>query len=247
MIHFPWICSIQGETDFVPRGGRTMRNLVTVLVAGLVLASCEPPSEGGTAGAEPSLRTTHQVVTRSAGCYGFGPNPPQIAITSPIPGSALSGTVTLTRRRDGRRWASRGSASPSTAACSSRNHASIRAGLGQRHPRQRPGGVHRLGHGQPTATRRRAAPVEVTFENTGNATYDATRAAPACAAVGNRCDSADLLAGRGGFGPEPHSAQHRGRLVRGWDGTARGRRTAPRWSGSSSPGAMAPRSPRARR
>ena len=77
-----------------------MRTLVTVLVAGVVLASCEPPSEGGTA--EPSLRRAWQ-----------------------------------TARED------------------------------------------------------------VTFTNAGDATYDATLKAPACAAVGSRCDSGHLLQGRG--------------------------------------------------
>ncbi|HYO58131.1 Ig-like domain-containing protein [Archangium sp.] len=70
-----------------------MRLPVTLLVAGLVLASCEPPSEGGTAEAEPTLRTTQGELID---CNGLGPNPPEVVITSPASGATLSGTVTLT-------------------------------------------------------------------------------------------------------------------------------------------------------
>ena len=38
----------------------------------------------------------------------------------------------------------------------------------------------------------------------GDATYDSTWGTPTCATVSNRCDSAELLVGRGGYGPEPH-------------------------------------------
>src|SRR5688572_25313377 len=70
-----------------------MRTLVTVLVAGLVLTSCEQPLEGGTAGAGPSLRTMEAAAEDCTS--GNGPNPPQVAFVSPTPGATLSGTVTL--------------------------------------------------------------------------------------------------------------------------------------------------------
>ncbi|HZH18491.1 MAG TPA: Ig-like domain-containing protein [Archangium sp.] len=102
-----------------------MRILVTVLVAGLVLASCEPPSEGGTA--EPSLRGAWQ-----------------------------------------------------------------------------------------------AAQVDVTSANAGDATYDDTLKAPACAAVGSRCDSGHLLQGRGTIRNIPELNQPN--IVSGYcpDGTGAG-------------------------
>jgi hypothetical protein len=42
------------------------------------------------------------------------------------------------------------------------------------------------------------------LEETGNATFDATWEAPACTALGSRCDSGELLKGRADLGPELH-------------------------------------------
>jgi len=50
-----------------------------------------------------------------------------------------------------------------------------------------------------------SAAVDVTVENPGNAAWDAALGAPACAAVGSRCDSVTLLKGRGSLGPERHA------------------------------------------
>jgi subtilisin family serine protease len=49
-----------------------------------------------------------------------------------------------------------------------------------------------------------SAPVEVTIANEGDAVFEPARGAPACAAVGSRCDSGELLKGRANLGPEPH-------------------------------------------
>lgn len=46
--------------------------------------------------------------------------------------------------------------------------------------------------------------VNITVNNPGVASYDATLKAPKCATVGNRCDSGTLLVGRATLGPEPN-------------------------------------------
>ena len=173
-----------------------MRIPVTLLVAGLVLASCEPPSEGGTA--EPTLRTQGQAID----CYGTGPNPPQVALTSPAAGAVLAGTVTLmadatdddrvTRVNfyiDGQLLTS-DTTPPFELVWDSTTHGNGPAMLTA---------LAQDSRCQSTTS----APVEVTLQNVGIAAYDAAWGAPACAAVGSKCDSADLLDGRGDFG-EPH-------------------------------------------
>ncbi|MFY0522722.1 Ig-like domain-containing protein [Archangium gephyra] len=176
-----------------------MRIPVTLLVAGLVLASCEPPSEGGMAEAEPTLRTQGQAID----CYGTGPNPPQVALTSPTAGAILSGPVTLIAEAtdddrvtrvnfyaDGLLLVS-DTTPPFELTWDSTTHGNGPAVLTA---------LAQDSKCQSTTS----APVEVTLENAGIAAYDATWGAPACAAVGSRCDSADLLVGRGSVGPEPH-------------------------------------------
>lgn len=183
---------------FDSQGGR-MRIPVTLLVAGLVLASCEPPSEGGMAEAEPTLRTQGQAID----CYGTGPNPPQVALTSPTAGAVLSGTVTLIAEAtdddrvtrvnfyvDGQLLVS-DTTPPFELAWDSTTHGNGPAVLTA---------LAQDSKCQSTTS----APVEVTLENAGIAAYDATWGAPACTAVGSKCDSADLLVGRGSVGPEPH-------------------------------------------
>ncbi|HZH18496.1 MAG TPA: Ig-like domain-containing protein [Archangium sp.] len=179
---------------------RTKRTLVTWLAAGLVLASCEPPSEGGTAEAEPTLSTTQGELID---CSGLGPNPPVVALTSPAPGAALSGTVTLAADATDDERVTRvnfyvdglflvsDSSPPFEVAWDSSTHGNgpaVFTALAQ----------------DSRCQSTTSAPVEVTIENAGIAAYDATWGAPSCAAVGSRCDSADLLVGRGSVGPEPH-------------------------------------------
>ncbi|WP_375764765.1 Ig-like domain-containing protein [Archangium gephyra] len=177
-----------------------MRIPVTLLVAGLLLASCEPPSEGVTAEPEPTLRTTQGALID---CNGLGPNPPEVVITSPASGVTLSGTVTLTADAaddervtrvsfllDGKLLASDASP-PYELVWDSTTH-----GNGP--------GVLTAQAQDTRCQSTTSAPVAVTIENAGIATYDATWGAPACAAVGSKCDSADLLEGRGSADPELH-------------------------------------------
>ncbi|WPB82344.1 Ig-like domain-containing protein [Archangium violaceum] len=181
---------------------RTIRTLVSLFVAGLVLASCEPPSEGGTAGSEagPSLETARGELSD---CNGLGPNPPAISITSPASGASLSGTVTLTVDAtddervtwvgfyvDGRLLVSDTSA-PFELEWNTATHGNGPAVLTA---------VASDTRCQSTTS----APVEVTIENAGIAAYDPTWAAPACATVGSTCDSADLLSLRGPTLEEVH-------------------------------------------
>ncbi|OJT24354.1 hypothetical protein BO221_14385 [Archangium sp. Cb G35] len=175
---------------------RTIRTLVTLFVAGLVLASCELPSEGGTAGSEagPSLETARGELIDY--CNGLGPNPPAISITSPASGAALSGTVTLTVNAtddervtrvsfyvDGRLLVT-DTVLPFELVWNTATHGNGPAVLTA---------VASDTRCQSTTS----APVEVTIENAGIAAYDPTWSAPACATVGSTCDSADLLSLRG--------------------------------------------------
>jgi hypothetical protein len=50
-----------------------------------------------------------------------------------------------------------------------------------------------------------SAPVQVTLDNAGNATWDPVLGAPRCGVVGSRCDSVGLLEGRAALGPELHA------------------------------------------
>jgi hypothetical protein len=181
-----------------------MRSLVTLLAAGLVLASCEPPSGDHTTTPAQAVDpgTLRQPIDPYA-CSGTDQTPPRIVITSPSSGSALSGTVTLTVNAtddvgvtrvnfslDGRLLLS-DNTPPFELVWDSATH-----GNGP--------GVFTAEAGDANCNWTTSAPVDVTIDNAGNATYDATWAAPACAAVGLKCDSADLLEGRGGISPELH-------------------------------------------
>src|SRR5689334_4165744 len=58
------------------------------------------------------------------------------------------------------------------------------------------------------------------LEEPGNATFEALWGAPACTALGSRCDSAALLTGRGSVGPELHQPNTvGGACADGSDGT----------------------------
>ncbi|MCY1078279.1 Ig-like domain-containing protein [Archangium lansingense] len=181
-----------------------MRTLVTLLAAGLVLASCEHPSVEPTAapGQVIDPGTLRQSIDPYA-CTGTDNTPPQIAITSPSSGSVLSGTVTLTVNAtddvgvagvvfylDGRMlvW---DNTPPFELVWDSATH-----GNGP--------GVFTAQASDANCNHTTSAPVEVTIENAGVATYDPSWGTPACAAVGSKCDSADLLAGRGLLSPELH-------------------------------------------
>ena len=181
---------------------RTLRTLVTLFMAGLVLASCEPPSEGGTAGTEvgPSLETARGELID---CNGLGPNPPAISLTSPASGATLSGTVTLTVDAtddegvmrvgfyvDGRLLVT-DNMPPFELVWNTATHGNGPAVLTA---------VASDTRCQATTS----APVGVTIENAGIAAYDPTWSAPACTTAGSTCDSADLLSRRGPTLDEVH-------------------------------------------
>ncbi|MDY7228175.1 Ig-like domain-containing protein [Hyalangium rubrum] len=66
----------------------------------------------------------------------------------------------------------------------------------------------------------RSLSAQVSAESTGNATFDPTLGAPACASVGPTCDSGELLVGRANLGPEPHAPNTvGGACADGTDGT----------------------------
>lgn len=50
-----------------------------------------------------------------------------------------------------------------------------------------------------------SAPVTLTVAQPGAAQYDSGLHVPVCSTIGNLCDSAELLQGRGALGPEPHA------------------------------------------
>ena len=193
-----------------------MRNLVTVLVAGLVLASCVPPSEGGTA--EPSLLTAVKAV---GDCNGNGPNPPQVSFTSPTPGATLSGTVTLSVNATDDEQVSQVSFFLDNRLLFTDGTAPYELIWDSANQANGPGVFIAMAQDS-NCTWTQTAPVEVTFANAGNATYDATLKAPACAAVGSRCDSGHLLNGRGTIRNIPEL--HQPNIVSGYcpDGTTAG-------------------------
>ncbi|HEX8441884.1 Ig-like domain-containing protein, partial [Archangium sp.] len=193
-----------------------MRTLVTVLVAGLVLASCEPSSEGGTA--EPSLLTAVKAV---GDCNGNGPNPPQVSFTSPTPGATLSGTVTLSVNATDDEQVTQVSVFLDNRLLFTDDTAPYELVWDSATRANGPGVFTALVQDS-NCTGVQTAPVEVTFSNAGNATYDATLKAPACAAVGSRCDSGHLLNGRGTIKNIPEL--HQPNIVSGYcpDGTTGG-------------------------
>ena len=130
--------------------------------------------------------------------------PPQVSLTGPAAGAALSGTVTLTATAtddvgvtkvefySGKHLLGTDTSPPyelawDTAAASNGPHTvTVRAY-------------------DDSCGRTDSAPVNVTIQNVGNATFDPQWQVPTCASVGSRCDSVWLLEGRAGLGPELHA------------------------------------------
>jgi subtilisin family serine protease len=155
------------------------------------------------------------------GCLGSNPTPPQVALTSPLPGSTQNvwPTLTATATDDEEvirvefflddRWIGSDSTAPYA--------------LEQ--------GQYVASNGPAVFTARAydascnqavSAPVDVTFKARGRATFDAVRGAPICTDIINFCDSADLLEGRGSFGPERHQPNTvGGSCADGMEGTYR--------------------------
>jgi subtilisin family serine protease len=137
------------------------------------------------------------------GCLGTNPTPPQVALNAPLTGASLTGTVTLSATATddeevirvefflGSRLIGWDSTAPYEV---SWNSATVGNGPGVITARAYDGSCNQSV----------SAPADVVLENAGNATFDPTRGAPACLGVSSRCDSVELLEGRGSLGPEPH-------------------------------------------
>jgi subtilisin family serine protease len=155
------------------------------------------------------------------GCLGTNSTPPQVALTTPLPGAHLSGSVTLaaTATDDeevirvefflGSRLIGWDSTAPYEVAW---NSATASNGSGVLTARAYDGSCNQAV----------SAPADVTVENAGNASFDPARGAPVCAGVASRCDSVELLEGRGSLGPEPHQPNTLGgSCADGMEGTYR--------------------------
>ncbi len=158
------------------------------------------------------------------GCSGADQTPPQVTVTAPTSGANLSGTVTLAATAtdnapgltvefflDGRSLGSDATA-PYELAWDSATEPNG-------------SGVLTARAFDTNCNSEESAPVTVTVANTENATFDPVWGVPACAAVGNRCDSMQLLEGRGSVGPEPHQPNTLGGACE--DGTAGSSRFTP--------------------
>jgi subtilisin family serine protease len=134
-------------------------------------------------------------------CFGSDQTPPQVALTGLGSGTTVSGTVTLTALAtddvgvarveffaDGRLIGEDSSAPFSLAW----NTASRGNG-----PAVVTATVHDTNCNTGTSQS-----VQVTLINAGNAVFEPAWGAPVCATVGSRCDSVELLEGRGQVGPE---------------------------------------------
>jgi subtilisin family serine protease len=138
-----------------------------------------------------------------SGCLGTNSTPPQVALTTPLPGAHLSGSVTLaaTATDDeevirvefflGSRLIGWDATAPYEVAW---NSATVSNGSGVITARAYDGSCNQAV----------SAPADVTVENASNASFDPARGAPVCIGVSSRCDSVELLEGRGSLGPEPH-------------------------------------------
>jgi subtilisin family serine protease len=132
-----------------------------------------------------------------------GNTPPQIALTAPASGAALSGSVTLTA-----------TATDDVGVTKVEfYHGTHLLGTDTSAPYELAWDTATASNGPGTLTARAyddtcgltaSAAVDVTIQNAGNADFDPQRMVPACATVGSRCDSVWLLEGRA-VGYEPHA------------------------------------------
>lgn len=129
--------------------------------------------------------------------------PPQVSLTSPAPGATVGGTVNLS--------VSVSDASP--IAKVDYYFGSQLIGSVSTPPYSLAWNSLRTRNGSATFTARAydvhynqasSDPSSVTLYNPGEAAFDPTWGTPVCPVVGIRCDSAGLLVGRGGTGPEPN-------------------------------------------
>ncbi|WP_224249512.1 Ig-like domain-containing protein [Hyalangium gracile] len=151
----------------------------------------------------PGANTTSALLYAQT-CTGSDSTPPQVVLTAPSSGALLSGTVTLTA-----------TAADNSAVGRVEFFLGGRSiGLVTSPPYSLAWNSTTSSNGSAVLTARASdmncnqavsAPVSVTIQNAGNATFDATWGVPACSSVGSRCDSVGLLEGRGSVGPEVNS------------------------------------------
>ncbi|WP_395851944.1 Ig-like domain-containing protein [Cystobacter fuscus] len=130
--------------------------------------------------------------------------PPQVSLTAPAAGAALSGTVTLSA-----------TATDDMGVTKVEFYAGRHLlGTDTSPPYEMTWDTTAASNGSHTLTVRayddscgwtQSTPVDVSVLNTGNAIFDTQWQVPACATVGSRCDSVWLLEGRGPLGPELHA------------------------------------------
>ncbi len=144
--------------------------------------------------------------------------PPQVSLTGPTAGAALSGTVTLTA-----------TATDDVGVVKVEFYAGTHLlGTDTSAPYELSWDTATASNGPAALTARAydgtcgwtpSAAVDVTIDNVGNATFDAQWQVPLCGSVGSRCDSVWLLEGRGPLGPELHTPNTLGSTCA--DGTER--------------------------
>ncbi|MDY7232813.1 Ig-like domain-containing protein [Hyalangium rubrum] len=130
--------------------------------------------------------------------------PPQVALTAPVAGGTLIGTVTL-----------RAEATDDTGIKRVEFFVDGRLiGTDAYPPFEVAWDSTGAGNGSSVLTAKAygmgcqlafSAGVPVTLANPGNATFDVALGTPVCAAVDRQCDTAGLVAGRGSLGPELHA------------------------------------------
>ncbi|WP_224365339.1 Ig-like domain-containing protein [Hyalangium versicolor] len=170
--------------------------------------------------AYPGTNTTNLLLYTQS-CTGSDVTAPQVVLTGPSAGASLSGPVTL-----------------SATASDNASTPAVEFFLGNRMIGSVAAPPYQLTWDSSTASNGPAVlsaraydsncnqatgnAVSVTIQNVQNATYDATLGAPVCTAVGSRCDTMELLAGRGSMGPELHAPNTvGGSCADGTDGTYR--------------------------
>ncbi|MFE8605597.1 Ig-like domain-containing protein [Archangium violaceum] len=166
-------------------------------VADRLISRATPDKVSDTQGAPNRLLYTPCPVQEMA-------QPPQVALTAPAAGAALSGTVTLTA-----------TATDDVGVVKVEFYSGTHLlGTDASPPYELAWDTTTASNGPHTVTARayddgcgwtQSTPVDVTLQNAGNATFDPQWQVPTCASVGSRCDSVWLLEGRGGLGPELHA------------------------------------------
>ncbi len=143
------------------------------------------------------------VLLHSACMGSTDPVKPEVVLTAPAEGVTLAGLVTL-----------------SATASDDVSISKVEFYLGKQllavdstAPYEAVWDSNSVGNGTYTLTARahdggcnsRASSVSVTIFNLGKASYDAALGVPACSVLTDRCDTSDLLEGRGLMGPEVHA------------------------------------------